>query len=203
MDETPEMYTSLLRVGQWGETGAPLSVQTSRVFSCFGFVNQRCVSCPVNVVKRANKTGVAASVPLIIADPFPSKFPNQTPIVNSGEYPIHHASRCPYEVPVFHAIFGRFIALSKASGFLTVFAGSCEVVSISVMMKPVSCRSRRFDWLSSEWLSVTAFLRPQINGMNACWHSPSSLNLLTQLPRTRLRDFSFRRTDSRQPSTLH
>src|ERR1700754_2259632 len=68
------------------------------------------------VLKTVNSRGVATLAPLSSGIPRPEKLPTQIPTVYRRLYPILHASRRPYEVPVFQAIFGRCTVLSQFSG---------------------------------------------------------------------------------------
>ena len=55
----------------------------------------------LNILKS---NGVAILAPLKSAIPTPEKLPTQTPIVYFLLYPILHASRLPYDVPVFQGM---------------------------------------------------------------------------------------------------
>src|SRR5688572_25645140 len=68
------------------------------------------------VLKILNKSGVAISAPLRSCTPCPEKLPVHTPTVYFLLYPILHPSRRPYDVPVFHEIFGIRSVLCQLIG---------------------------------------------------------------------------------------
>src|ERR1017187_1812368 len=68
------------------------------------------------VLKIVKSRGVAEFAPLSSGIPRAEKLPIQIPTVYRWLYPMLHASRRPYDVPVFQAIFGRCTVLSQFRG---------------------------------------------------------------------------------------
>src|SRR5579863_3341826 len=68
------------------------------------------------LLKILKSRGVAVFAPLSSCTPRAEKFPHHIPTVKWRLYPMLHASLLPYEVPVFHAIFGRWVVLCQLNG---------------------------------------------------------------------------------------
>src|SRR5688572_11467257 len=83
------------------------------------------------VLKILKSRGVAILAPLNSGMPRAEKFPVQIPIVYFRLYPILQASRRPYDVPVFQAIFGMCSVLCQFNGK----SGRFTFDKISLIMK--------------------------------------------------------------------